>query len=473
MPLREQLPDKISQFSPPVLGVNLRDNEVDLTPHEARLMQNAIYLNGTRKRTGSERLTAHSLGPHRVTGGHKFYYGGSSNPQGKRLISYDDRVSLITDAGSEFVLTTGKTPNLNTYFVSWSNTDKEYISNGADAIDVYDGSVYSTLSGTNIPQKATVIAPILDRLMAVTPDGIERTNALVDNVWSLNSSWATIRPALPGPFTTIYPHTLTSVNGDLFPGIVAFQGNAYYLIGGSMFGTDVTAGTATNDDAYIKLIDPRVGTSSPKSVASVPGVGLFWVTSDAYVYHVPYGKAHGVYIGDKIYSRGTTTGTESINQAAIQNVWMVYYDRFLRLGIPIGSNTFPSIEYWLDMRQFMKDPTNPVWFGPMIGRTHGSVWTELQNGDRLLYAGEGSQGNGAYVYRVDSPGVYTDAVANGDGNIDMVFQSWYNDFTAPSRRKYIRNVELDLNDYIGDATLDIIDTQGTVAANLPIVPLPR
>lgn len=473
MSLRAQIPDQQAMFEDPVHGVNLRESEVDLKPGEARLMQNCIYRHGIRTRPGSQRLTPGSLGPFAVTGGHKYYFGGSSNPQGKRLIAYNNRISWITDAGGEFVIWSSQTPNLNTYFTTWSITDKVYISNGADPIVSYNGSIAGLVSGTNIPANATIIAPILDRLMAITPNGIERTNAVSDSVWSLNSSWATIRPSLTGPFTMIYPHTLTSVNGDLFPGIVAFQSNAYYLIGGTQFGTDVTAGTATNNDAYIKLIDPRVGTSSPYSVCSVPGVGLFWLTSDLYVYHVPYGRAHGYYVGDKIYSLGATPGTESINQAAIGQVWMQYFDRFLRLGFPVGSNTYPSIEYWLDMRQFMRDPTSPVWFGPMTGRSLSRVWTEVQNGERSLFAGEGSQGNGAYVYRLDAPNTFTDAVANGDGNIQFAYQTNYKDFGVPSQRKYVRHIEYDINNYTGTATTDIVDTQGTIASLLPIVPLPR
>src|SRR3990167_3241876 len=128
MALRKQVAESRATFDDPLMGVNLRLSEQDLRRGEARLMQNCIFEGGTRIRTGSSRLTASSLGSFRIRGGHKYYYGGST-PTSKRLIAYSNKISTLSDAGSEAVLTTGMTSDKDTYFTTWSITDKVYISN--------------------------------------------------------------------------------------------------------------------------------------------------------------------------------------------------------------------------------------------------------------------------------------------------------------------------------------------------------
>ena len=474
MALRAQIADKEAEFPDPIHGINLRDTEADIKPTEARLMQNCIYRGGVRTRYGGSRITASSLGAFRIRGGHKYYYGGAS-PTGKRLVAYSTKISHINDAGAEANLTSGMTSDKDTHFCTWSITDKCYIVNSNDTLRSYDGTTFATVTGTAIPTAGRMIQPILDRLMCITPNGIERTSPRVDNVWSLGSdlthggAWATLRPSLTGLFTALYPHTLVSVMGDVHAGLLAFQANAYYMITGTDFGADASAAAASSgEDSAIALIDPRVGTSSPYSVCSVPGVGVFWFTSDCYVYYVPYGQPHGRYVGDKIYSTCSTQGTESTNTAAISAVHMCYFDRYLRLFIPVGSDTYPTIEYWLDMREFMKDPTNPVWAGPMTGRSISHMWSETANGENALFYGEGNSATGAYVYQGHQLGVYTDPVGAADNNIQFAYQTFFNDYGAPSRRKYLRNVEMDLNGYTGNATLDLYDLTGSVATALPI-----
>jgi hypothetical protein len=217
--------------------------------------------------------------------------------------------------------------------------------------------------------------------MCVTSNGIERCDPRDPSRWSSNSSWATIRPSLVGLFTHAVPFTIRGTD-TIYPGLIAFQANAHYLITGTDFGADVTAASAsTGEDSSIKLLDAKIGTSSPYSVCSVPGVGLFWFTSDLNVYWLPDGALTGLYIGDKIQStRRTNQGIESTNTAAVNQVWMAYQYPFLMLGIPVGSDTYPSVQWWLDIRRFPKDV---VWHGPMTGQTVSRVWVENQNGDRM------------------------------------------------------------------------------------------
>lgn len=475
MALRNRLPDDVAGYPDPELGVNLRAAEQDLKPGEARLMQNCVFDGGTRMRLGSGNINTSSLGSFKIRGGHKFYYGSASS---KRLIAYSTKISVMSDGGTETVLTSGMTSDQDTHFSTWSITDKDYISNGTDELKEYDGSTFQNVSAiggaTNVPGNggnaaAIMIAPVLDRLLAVTSNGIERSNPRQGHIWSSNSSWATLRPSLVGRFTAIAPHTVET-NAELFPGAIAFQANAHYLVTGTNYGSDVTAGTAsTGEDASIKLLDSRVGSGSPYSICSVPGIGLFWFTSDLNVYWLPYGRTTGQYVGDKLKSNSSTLGIESTNKAALNQVTMVYFDRYLRLAIPTGSAVYPSREFWMDMRSLVEHPDRgPVWYGPMTGRTVGRQWAETQGTDDALYGGEGNSATGAFVYELDKASTYTDAVGTSDTDIDMEYRTFFNDAGEPSKQKYVRAVHFDLQSYTGTATVDLYDLSGLVDSTLPV-----
>ena len=470
MSLRGEIPEEKSTYPDPTLGINLRSSEEDLTDGEARLMQNCVYDGGTRNRTGSQRLNATSLGAFRITGGHKFYYGGAS-PTQKRLIAFSTRISVLSDAGSETNLFAGMTTGLDTHMLTWSITDKAYIVNGTDDLREYDGTtcqLTSVIGGAlQVPGNAgnpaaRQMAPILDRLMCITTNGIERTNPRVAHIWSRGSSWATLRPIRGGLFTSIYPFTIKGTD-SLYPGIIAFQSTAYYLITGTKFGDDVTAASPANDDASIKLIDASVGTSSPYSVCGVPGVGLFWFTSDLNIFWLPEGALHGVYVGNKLRSNGSTPGIESTNTAQLSQVSMTYFYPYLILAIPTGSNAYCDTQFWLDIRAF---PQQIVWYGPMTGQTVSRIWAEIQNGDFAIYGGEGNAANGAYVYQLRKLSRFTDAVGSADNAISMIYQTQFASFGSPSRKKYVYAINADLYMPTGSAVCSTYDLDGAVQTNV-------
>jgi hypothetical protein len=362
------------------------------------------------------------------------------------------------------------TPGQDTYFKTWSITDSSYVTNRVDSIKKYDGSTLSSISGTNVPVVRAAVIPILDRLMGITTNGIERTNPRVDNIWSSNSSWATLRPQQPGLFTALHPYTLRGTD-TLYPGAIAFQERAYYLINGTNFGDNVlSASPSTGEDASIRLLDPTVGTNSPDSVVTVPGVGMFWFTTDLNVYWLPEGSLTGRYVGDKIQSTVSTPGIESTYTGALNQVWMAYFDRILMLSIPLGTNQYASTQWWLDMRQLHDHPDRgPVWYGPMTGQTVGRAWVENQQGDHRLVGGEGNSATGAFVYQLRVPGRFTDAVGLVDTAVTMAYQTPFKSFGVPSREKYVQAVHMDLNSFSGSATLDLLDLDGTLASGLPIL----
>lgn len=468
MALRRQINEHDASFADPVLGINLRESEENLKGGESRLMQNCEYYGGVRIRRGSTVLNGSSFGSYKILGGHKYYYGGTS-PTSKRLIAYNNRISSVSDVGVETVLTSGMTAGLNTYFSTWSITDSCYVSNGTDTLRKYDGTTFSTVSGTNIPTPRGKVIPILDRLMGISQYGIERTDPRVDNVWSSNSSWATLRPQHPGLFTALHPYTMRGTD-TLYPGAIAFQERAHYLITGTDFGDNVVSATASSgENAKIELLDPTVGTNSPDSVCHVPGIGMFWFTTDLNVYWMPEGQLVGKYVGDKIQSTVSTAGIESTNAAQLGQVWMAYFDHILMLGIPTGSNVYASTQFWMDMRSLRLYPDRgPVWYGPMTGQTIGRAWVENQQGDNKLMGGEGNSAVGAYVYQMRVPSQFSDASGGSTTAVSMSYQTPFKSFGAPSREKYVQAIHADCNSFSGTATVDLVDLDGTLASGLTL-----
>ena len=473
MALRRQIPESRATWADPVRGLNLFDSEEDLVPGDARLMQNCVYRSGTRMRNGNTRVTPTALGASlKVRGGHRYYFGGAT-PQKTRLLAYGTKIVTVSDTGVEVVLNSGMTNDKDTFFTTWSISDIVYIANPSDVLRQYDGTTFSTVTGTAIPTARTGVVPILDRLLAITTNGIERSNPRSATVWSTNSAWATFRPSRVGLFTALHPFTLRGVD-TLYPGALAFQPNAYYVITGTNFGADVTAASApTGEDSSIKLLDPNVGCSSPYSVTTVPGVGIFWFTTDLNVYFVPEGSLSGRYVGDRLRSNSSTAGIESVNKAALDQVWMTYFDRYLILGIPVGSNTYATTQFWGDLRTLTEGtdfPTQPrgAWYGPMTGQTIGRVWREDQQGEFQLRGGEGNSVTGVFVYNMLEAGRFQDAVGTADTNITMAYQSYFKGFGAASREKYIRSINLDLNNFVGTPTLDLLDLDGNIITGVAI-----
>lgn len=472
MALKNRLPDKYAQFPDPVLGVNLRASDQDLQPGEARFLKNCEFIDGLRTRRGSSRLTSASLGSFRIRGGHKFYYGTNSS---KRLVAYGQRVSVISDAGSEAILTSSMTADLDTHFETWRNTDKVYICNGTDKLYEYDGTTFQSVDSlggaVNVPNGCKMVRSVLDRLMAITSGGlIERSNPRVAHQWSNGSTWATFRPQLGGPFTAIHPHTLRSMQGDVYPGLLATQANAMYMITGTDYGADVASGTASaGEDGQIKLVDTRIGTSSPYSLCTVPGVGVFGVSSDLNVWWLPAGEASPRLIGDKIRSTGDTVGLESAALSSIGQIWMQYFDRRLILGFPTNPSGDCSTYFYLDMKSFIENPAQgPVWSGPHSGFFVNRCWAEVQYSDNALVGGEAKASNGAYIYRMMQPDYYSDAVGPNDVEISGDYKSFWHSFGSSSNEKYMQGMHVDASCFSAAPSFSLYDLDTTLATGLTL-----
>ena len=470
MALRNQFADRFSEYEAPYRGINLRDTPRDLKAGESPLMQNCLHQGGTQSRTGTTLLTPSSLGAYRVRGGVKFYRAAGTS---QRLIAYDTKISSVSDAGVEGVLTSGMSTDKDTFFTPWSITDACYVTNNNDVLSAVDNAgAWATIVGTNIPTPLMVM-PIRDRLMGITANGIERTNARVDTTWSSNSSWATLRPTRSGRFTALHPYSYEAAVGTsgIVTSLLAFQANAFYLVAGTLFGTDVTAGSAsTGEDSSISLRDQRVGTSSPYSITTVPGIGTFWFTSDLNVYWLPANAPSGRFVGDKLVSSvSTILGINNTNVAALGQVWMTYSDRKLILAIPTGNDVYPTRQFWMDMYAFERHPEwGPVWYGPMTGQTIGRVWEETQGGDNQLIGAEGNSATGVYLYKMNQPFVYTDYIGATATAFSTIYQTYFKTFGRADLDKYIRTVHTDMNSFSGTTTVSIYDLTGLVIGSVTL-----
>ncbi len=328
----------------------------------------------------------------------------------------------------------------------------------------------STVPGISGNPVGVQIIGLVDRLFCITSNGIERTDPRDPTVWSVNSSWATLRPSQSGTFKAHIPHSVSNEEGSPVNGALAMTENAYYFYTGTDFGTDVTSATASaGEDSAIRYID-QIGAFGPRSVTSVPGVGTFWLTNNKNVFYVPTGHTRGTLVGTRIINTGgsATVGLESLSIARGDEAWIIYSEPYLMLGFVIDGGTYPTYQYWLDMDKFRQNPQVPIWYGPMTGQSISAVWSETQQGDNAVVAGEGNSATGVFVYTLRSTNVYTDKVGTADNNVACEYSTYHKSGGAPSREKLVQGIEVDMTAITGTATADIADLSGNVLTGIPL-----
>lgn len=482
--LRGRLSDKQATYPDVTRGVNLRKSAEDLGPGEAYLLQNCYFDGGLRKRFGSSRLTssalASSLGGR---GGYKFYPQTAAKA---RLVAYGGTLSSISDVGVESVITAVLTSDADVHFRTWSITDTCYVANKANTLGSINSVLtFATVTGVNIPASPTLVMPFLDRLFAIQGDRVCSTNPRVDNVWSPNSStWANYRPfAASGNPTALHIHSGTGASGDPIAQLLIFQNSSVTALTGTDFGSDVTSTTpSTTWDAVLTVLDARTGTSSPRSTVTVPGLGTFWFTQEFNVAWLPFGEKTPRLIADALFTRRTDVyGLNDVNRARLDQVWMVYHDRKLKLGFPVESETFSSIQYWLDLRPLGQAVASilggeadvqqrAVWTGPHLGRSVRMAWNENEGGDNdALFSIEGDATVGVLVYQEDVADVYTDATGLTAASTTFHYKSFYHNFGMPSYEKYLPTVRFDCTGHIANATVGLNDLHGTLATGMSIL----
>jgi hypothetical protein len=470
--LRQSVSGDLTQ---PIKGLNLRNPAHELTAGEVLKLQNLYWDGKIRISPGSTLLTPSALSAtQRVQGGIKFY---SSSTTSKRFVAYGfndviTTIAIVNDDGGAVPIFQFDNNDNDVFFTTWSITDTLYWNNGAVGLYFYNNNLaFGQILGLNIPIPQGPIVPILDRLLAITNNGIERTDARVDDVWSNNSSWATFRPERPGKFIVLHSYSLKGTDA-IYPGVLALQQNAYYHITGTDFGTDVAADTASaGEDSAITIIDSQVGTSSPRSILTIPGIGVVWFTSDANVYWIPEGQLSGKFIADRLFSKGTTQGLESVNITALSTVWMQYFDRKLILAVPIGASLVPNTQFWLDLRTLSSavDAPAPAWYGPMTADTWSCTWREDQQGELALMAGEATKAKGAYVYNA----YQTHTASHFQGSTEVfpvcIYQDRHNAFQRGQSSKSVQDFRLTANVEGGSLKAGILDINSEITYQQAVV----
>ena len=475
--LRNRVPDEQAEWADPVLGVNLRDSLEALRPGEAERMSNCFYDGGTRKRYGSSRLVTTSRGAFMGRGAIRVYPQTATK---FRLVAFDTNVVTVSDAGAIGTVTFTLTSDQNTFFTNWSITDRTYVCNRSNILgQISAAQAFSTVTGVNIPASPTMAVPFLDRLFAIQGDGVWSTQPRTDATWSPNSStWAIYRPSAgTGVPTAIAIHSLTGNENNPQAQLLIFQESSVTALTGTDFGSDVTAASPpTGWNAALTLLSPNLGTRSPDSVVSVPGVGTFWFTQDANVAWLTFGQSVPRLIGDKLFSnRQSIDGINDVNFAQLSQVRMRYHDRKLKLFLPVGSNSYSTVQYWLDMRQLqnvpeLADTARVSWSGPHTGQSLSAVWVESAGNDSDdLYGCEGNTSTGLYIYTLNDPTVYTDAVGTATAAVAMDYRTHYHNWGMPSYEKWLTDVRFDFDGLGQNATVALNELHGLTISGLDIL----
>lgn len=482
--LRGRLPDEVATYPDPTRGVNLRKSLDDLQPGESELMQNCYWDSNLRKRTGAARWTTVSLGMVAPSGAHKAYFGSGAI----RLVAFGTNLVSVADTGLVTTLTSTLTGSTRTHFADWSITDRTYWANGVDTLYYLDSTgVPATLSGTNIPANPVMVLPFADRLFAIQGNVVIPTDPGLDTTWATTgSSWSAYRGiGGSGNPTAIAVHSASGTPGDPQAQLLIFQRNTVTALVASNFGSNVASATPPNDwDAQLILLDPRIGTSSPYSVCSAPGVGTFWFTSERNVAWLPIGESVPRLIGNSLYSyRSNVPGVNDAAMGSLDAVLMIYHDLKLKLYLPVNGQTFSTVQFWLDLRPLMENLaavlTQPseefaaAWSGPHLGQSVGRVWLENQSGDpERLMSVEGNPLNGLMVYEHNPVNYYKDDIGVAtSSDIALHYKSFYHPFGAPGYQKYLYDLLIDSQGYINYATVTVNDLHATLTSGFDILEL--
>jgi len=482
--LRNRLSDDIAVFPDPKRGINLRKSPEDLAPDEAYLMENMTYDAGLRSRTGSTLFSTPSLGAHVGVGGHLFVYGDN---QRVRLVAGGTNIWSLSDAGVATTLTSTMSSAQPTHFITWPITERAYIANGMDTLRYYDGTTLSTISGTNVPASPTMVKAFADRLFAIQGAVVIASNPRLDTEWaSTGSAWSAYRPFASGAYpVAIHLHSSTGELGDPQALLLIFQRHAVYGLRGTDFGTDVTGGSPpTGWDAELVLLDPRIGTSSPYSLITVPGLGTFWFTTDRNIAWLPFGSAQPRLIGDVLITdRSDVLGINQVDSVNLHRIVLTYHDRKLKLMLPEFGNTYTSTQYWLDLRPLYEnlgailrgdadEGEATAWSGPMVTQPISHVWVETESGvqERMFGLDGRGQSTGLYVYELNPIGVYTEAISTTSSNeIYGDYQTFFNTAGAPGYQKLMGRVEIDAGGYLHVASVSVHDLHATLTSPFTIL----
>ena len=468
--LRNRLPDDQAEYPDPILGIDLRTSLEDLQPGQAEFLKNCYFDGGVRKRAGSVSVNALRYASYPGSGGTRVY---PNDAVPFRVLAYHTSLATVSDAGALATLTSSLTSDQSVRFQPWTITDATYVCTGADRLGTIDHTtqVYATLSGTNIPPSPVQALSFSDRLFVLQDGIVVTSDPRTDTVFAATtSSWAAYRPVgSAGGVTAVHLHSVTGQQGDPLAQLLMFKPASVSALTGTDFGDDVTAASMPPGyDGALPLLTHRIGTNSPRSIVTAPGIGTFWVTQDLNVAWLPFSQSTPLLIGDALYSRRTDIyGLNNATSIYLHHIWMVYHDRKLKLGFPVGSDPFPSVQYWLDVRRLQGVSPTPeqklevAWSGPHTGQTPSHVWVEAEGGDQdVLYGVEGDPSLGTYLYRLAEAGISYDTRGIATSNIVSDEASHYHTFGAPGFLKYLQRLRVDAGGQLEHTRLEVRDLHG-------------
>lgn len=442
----------VKVYELPVKGINLSAAIELLAEGESLSTKNFYYRRGLRQKEGSQKLSSNRIdGDSPITGLHRFYY----NTIDKVLIgAADDKISRYDDSlGTWTDLLTGRTATNLVNMVTWGALNRMYIADGTNLPKYIDSSLaIATVAGA--PTTTYMFLPYRDRLLSVdktNPSYIRWSASFSDATWEALAD--AIRMSGSGSIKVLKLHALAETNTGINAQVFAAKPTSCALFSA----TDLDPASA-GYDARLDDVSSEIGCISPFTVINTP-IGTIFLGSDRQVYLLQYGSIQLIPIGAKIKS--TTLNGRSLLDINLQNMEKaaaVWENNIYKLTIPIGANSYNTIQFWLDTSRGLE---NLAWYGPMEGME--LTCFVHQNGEQdnnKLIGG----GNNGYVYSVNEIGIYSDDGTAISSEWHGRPQAWQN--TGLDTR--IFQVELELTDPLGTVTLAFNDTVGAVGDTINI-----
>lgn len=442
-------------------GINLWDAPENLQDGEVMQTANSFFRRGIDMKVGSLKHSVNEVvagAP--IMGLHRFYYDNISKALlaacGTVVSSMNDTTGVWTN------IKTGLTAGAMTHFTTWGSLNKCYVANGTNPpFTINNALAAGTIASA--PQDAIMFLPYRDRLLVIymTDPSYLRWSPSYDDAAAWTTTAQAVRVPGPGANTALALHAIGDNANGVNAMVLVTKPTSSYLFSG----TDLDPASGTFD-ARLDPLSDRVGTVSPKTIASTP-IGTLFLGSDRQVYLLPFGTFKLEPVGHRIYSNASSVlGLESVPLAQLSKACGVYHKGFYKLTFPVSGST-NNRQYWLDVDRIYKDQNGHYgpWYGPMTGMTISCFVNQNGSGDdgRLL---GGEHGNSGFVYRVNEPSVFTD---NG-ADITMIFESRHEYFSEPALDTRIYQSEIEMTAPINSVIMSFSDIQGNIDTATVLAP---
>lgn len=413
---------------------------VNLTAGQLLTCQNLYWRSGLQKRKGMIKLSTNRISTtDALRALHRFYRVGDTAQllaaSGAIIAQYD---SIATTWSA---IKTGLNTDADTFFTSYSPTEKVLIANGFDTPMVWDGTTMSDYTVAPAGAKQFIVhrERVFTYISGLT---ISYSDNLDPDTWSA----ASLILASDDPnITAMIKHTQNTADTSVVSQLLIFTDNTTWVLAGNDF--------VSLDDVFLQEISGQIGTSSPNTVVKTPnGVVFFGRQNGRNNVFLVIGEGLGariIPIGDNIRQ-----ALAEVPSSALDEATATYYDGYYRLIVRPAGQIANTREWWLRMDNISQN--NISWFGPMkrdIGLR--SIVNLSGSGDNNIIYGGGETG---FLYWLER------SFDDDSTTIDVKLQTAFDDYGFPSQEKTIDKVFINVHGSGGSLIVKInMDLQAVSA----------